>query len=204
MQDLTIRDAVVTDMPALCAVRDARAQHEAKLAEAAAGTARFLVAVTGGDIVAFASVVQRHPVNGPPKSHVPKLSDCYVAPRYRSLGIGRALVSARERIARGAGFEHLYVSVDPVENPRWLDFFQRRGYRTLQPEPYRKSEPRYSSDGKREEVLVWRQDLVADLRGIEPAETPPPTYDRREFVRRLTDPRHHEHETDSPLRSAAH
>jgi hypothetical protein len=40
MQDLAIRDAVVADMAALCAVRSARTQHEAKLAEAGAGTAR--------------------------------------------------------------------------------------------------------------------------------------------------------------------
>lgn len=169
MQDLAIRDAVAADMPALCAVRRARSQHEGKMAEAAAATARFLVAVTDGHIVAFASVFLRHPVKGPPKSYVPKLSDCFVAPRYRSLGIGRALVSARERIARAAGCEHLYVSVDRVENPRWFDFFRRRGYWPLQPEPYRKRELRFSDDGKSEEVLARRQDLVVDLCRIEPA-----------------------------------
>ena len=168
MHDLSIRDATVVDVPALCVIRAARAQHEAKLGEAVAGTARFLVALSGGDIVAFASVFLRAPVTGPPKSHTPKLSDCFVAPGHRSLGIGRALVSAREQIARDAGCEHLYVSIDPVENPRWLNFFHPRGYQPLEPEPYRKREPRHSEDGSREEVLAWRLDLVVDLRRSEP------------------------------------
>lgn len=178
VQDLTIRDAVVADMPALCAVRRARTQHEGKLAEAAAGTARFLVAVAGGDIVAFASVFLRHPVKGPPKAYVPKLSDCFVAPPYRSLGIGRALVSARECIVGAAGCEHLYVSVDPVENPRWLDFFRRRGYRPLQPESYRKRELRFSDDGNSEEILAWRQDLVVDLCRVEAPQQVPAADER--------------------------
>jgi GNAT superfamily N-acetyltransferase len=162
VQELTIRDAVVADIPALCAVRDASAQHGAKLREADAGTARFLVGISGGDVVAFASVFLRHPVTGRAKSHIPKLSDCFVAREHRSLGIGRALVCARERIVHGEGFEQLYVSVDSVENPRWFDFFRRRGYRPLQPEPYRMREPRYSDEGS-EAVLAWRQDMVLDL-----------------------------------------
>lgn len=169
VQELTIRDALLADMRALCAVRDAPAQHRAKLEEAAAGTVRFLVAISDGDIVAFASVHLRHPVIGPPKSHIPKLSDCFVAPRYRSLGIGHALVSARERIAHAASCKHLYVSVDPIESHRWFEFFRRRGYWVLQPEPYRKRESRYSDDGTMEEVLAWRQDLVVELDGIGPA-----------------------------------
>lgn len=169
MKGLTVRDALFTDVPALLAVRDARAQHEAKLAEAAAGTARFLVAATGGEIVAFATVFLRHPVAGPPKSRVPKLSDCFVAPGHRSLGIGAALVFARERITHAAGYGHLYVSIDPVENPRWLDFFRRRGYEVLHAEPYRKRELRSLDDGRIEEIVAWRQDLVVDLRGSEPA-----------------------------------
>jgi hypothetical protein len=78
-------------------------------------------------------------------------------------------VSARERIARVAGCEHLYVGVNPVENPRWLEFFRRRGYQAIQAEPYRKREARSSDDGQSDEVLAWRQDLVVDLRTIEPA-----------------------------------
>jgi len=163
MQAFTIRDAVASDLPALCVVRDARAQHEARLQEAASGTARFFVALSGGDVAAFASVFLRHPAAGSPKSHIPKLSDCLVAPQYRSRGLGRALVAARESIVRGAGGEHLYVSIDPVENARWFDFFRRRGYRPLQPEPYRKREPRHLPTGQVTEVLAWRRDLVVEL-----------------------------------------
>jgi GNAT superfamily N-acetyltransferase len=166
VQDLVIRDAVAADLPALCAVRNVPAQHEARLAEVAAGTARLLVAAAGGDVVAFATVFLRHPAQGPPKSHVPKLSDCFIAPAHRSLGIGSALVAARERIALDHGCAQLYVSIDPVENPRWFEFFRRRWYRVIQAEPYRKRELRVSIDGRSEEILGWRQDLVVDLRAI--------------------------------------
>ena len=114
------------------------------------------------NIVGFASLFLAHPAVGPAKSHVPKLSDCFVAPPYRSQGIARLLVEARESIARTKGHERLYVSVDPIENPRWFDFFRGRGYSTLQSEPYRKRELRHSSDGIHE-VHAWRQDLVVHL-----------------------------------------
>ena len=88
-----------------------------------------------------------------------------MAAAWRSHGIGRALVIARERIASQKGCERLYVSVDPVDNFRWFDFFKRRGYTALQGEPYRKREPRHSENGRIEEVLIWRQDLVLDIQG---------------------------------------
>ncbi len=164
MNELAIRDAVLADLPALLALRDARGQHEAKLAEAAAGTARFLVATAGGTIVAFATIFLRHPEQGAAKSHLPKLSDCWVAAAHRSRGIGGALVAAREEIAHAAGCERLYVGIDPVGNARWFAFFRRRGYEPVQAEPYRKRELWPRPDGTTEEVMTWRQELVVDLR----------------------------------------
>jgi GNAT superfamily N-acetyltransferase len=163
MQDLNIRDAADSDLPALCALRDAWEQHEAKLLEAAVGTSRFLVAVSGLELVGFASVHIRQPLTAAPKSRIPKLSDCLVGPAYRSLGIGRALVAARECIVRDAGCEKLYVSVDPIENAWWFEFFRRRGYRPLQEAPYRKRESRHLA-GRITTVEAWRQDLMMDLK----------------------------------------
>ncbi|MBN1425226.1 GNAT family N-acetyltransferase [Candidatus Fermentibacteria bacterium] len=165
MENMLIRDATVADIRALCVLRNSVAAHEAKLLEAERGTVRFLVAAAGDEIVGFATLFLAHPKTGPAKSHIPKLSDCFVATNYRSRGIGRALVSARESIARLERHTRLFVSVDPVENPRWFDFFRRRGYTALHAEPYRKRERRHSKDGEIEEVLVWRQDLVVDLDG---------------------------------------
>ncbi len=161
--DIVVRDATPADLPALCAVRDARAQHEGKLAEAGTGSSRFLVATIGGEIIAFASVFLLNPALGPAKSHIPKLSDCWVAAAFRSRGVGRALVSAGERIAREFGCERLYVGIDPVANPRWLEFFRRRGYEPLQPEPYRKLERWVTAAGVSEEVVAWRVELVIEL-----------------------------------------
>lgn len=170
MRDITIRDATVADLGPLCLVRDWVTGHEAKLREASCGTLRFLVAVTPGEVVGFASLFLANPTTGPAKSHIPKLSDCFVAMGHRSSGIGRALVAAREGIARAEGYQRLYVSVDPVENTRWFDFFRRRGYKALQAEPYRKREPRSSKDDRSAEVLAWRQDLVLNLGRSETAE----------------------------------
>ena len=160
---LVIRAATDADMAGLCAVRNAPAAHGAKLREAANGTVKFLVATIRGEIVGFATLFLTNPTTGSAKSHVPKLSDCFVAASCRSRGIGRALVGARETLARLEGHRRLYVSVDPVENPRWLAFFQGRGYKALHDAPYRKREPRDADNGGVEEVLIWRQDLVMEI-----------------------------------------
>jgi GNAT superfamily N-acetyltransferase len=165
MEAIVIRDATEADLGALCRVRDSIAGHEAKLREAVCGTTRFLVASSRGEIVGFASLFLANPTTGPAKSHIPKLSDCFVAAGDRSRGVGRALVEAREGIARSRGLRQLYVGVDPIENPRWFDFFRRRGYAALQAEPYRKRELWLANDGRTEERLAWRQDLLIDLEG---------------------------------------
>jgi len=163
MDSVVVRDANEADLGALCLVRGPASGHEAKLQEAARGTMRFLVAVTGGEIVGFASLFVANPTTGPPKSHIPKLSDCFVAAWHRSRGVGRALVEAREGIARSQGLPRLYVGVDPIENARWFDFFRRRGYAVVQAQPYRKRELWLANSGRTEERLAWRQDLVLDL-----------------------------------------
>jgi GNAT superfamily N-acetyltransferase len=159
---VVIRDAAGVDIPALCVLRNSVAAHQAKLWEAERGTVRFLIAADGDAIVGFATLFLTNPGTGSAKSHIPKLSDCFVAAGSRSRGIGRALVSARENIARRQGHPRLYVSVDPFENLRWFDFFRSRGYAALHEEPYRKREPRHV-DGGIEDVLAWRQDLVVNL-----------------------------------------
>lgn len=73
-RDLAIRDAVGADIVALCALCSARSTSPNRRRRGA-GAGRFLVAVTGGTIIAFAIVLLRHPVKDPPKSHVRKLSD---------------------------------------------------------------------------------------------------------------------------------
>jgi len=98
---------------------------------------KFLVATIRGEIVGFATLFLTNPTTGSPKAHIPKLSDCFVAASCRSRGIGRALVGAREDLARLEGHRRLFVSVGPVENPRWLAFFQGRGYKALHDAPYR-------------------------------------------------------------------
>ncbi len=166
MGKLLIRDAVPEDVRALCLLRDVPQIHRAKLRQAASGAVRFLVAVEAEEIVGFATIFLAHPLDSPPKSHLPKLSDCLVGRAHRSRGVGGALVCAREDIARHAGHEFLYVSIDPVENSKWFESFLRRGYVPLQAVPYRKAETHHAEDGVSKEVMGWRQDLVADLREV--------------------------------------
>ena len=159
---LRIRDACRADLDALVRVRPPREAHEDTLNEVQAGAVRFLVALLGEDVVGFASLYLEQPTSRAPKSQVPKLSDCHVAPAHRRAGIGKSLVAAREEIARQHGCERLYVSVHPDENPDWLEFFQRRGYQPLQAHPYEHLELRHGPDGPTA-VRAQRIDLETRL-----------------------------------------
>lgn len=141
MENMLIRDATAADLRALCVLRNSVAAHGAKLLEAERGTVRFLVAAAGAEIVGFATLFLANPKTGPAKSHIPKLSDCFVATNYRSRGIGRALVSARESIARLERHTRLFVSVDPVENPVGSTSFDGGGTQRSTPNPTENESP---------------------------------------------------------------
>jgi ribosomal protein S18 acetylase RimI-like enzyme len=54
--------------------------------------------------------------------------DLQVKESRRGQGYGSALVRAMERIASEAGYKHIFLSVEPVDNPHAYAFYQRLGY----------------------------------------------------------------------------
>jgi GNAT superfamily N-acetyltransferase len=68
----------------------------------------------------------------------PKLSDLYVNENYRGNGVGSDLIKYREKIARDLGYSDIFVSVDPIENPKMIKLITKHGYETIS-EPYLKS-----------------------------------------------------------------
>ena len=76
----------------------------------------------------------------------PKLSDLYVKGEYRGNGVGSNLIKYRENIARNLGYSELFVSVDPIENPKMIKLIQKHGYEAIS-EPYIKEAVFYNDDG---------------------------------------------------------
>jgi ribosomal protein S18 acetylase RimI-like enzyme len=130
-----IRDATLADRDALVAVR-ANGDYVRYLGDAAAGDCAFVVAELAGELVGFALVY----VRAGKKSHVPKLSDVYLAPTHRRRGVANALVIECETRARTHGFAELFVSVEPSNEPM-LHLLAARDYRALSTQPYSKVTP---------------------------------------------------------------
>lgn len=62
----------------------------------------------------------------------PKLSDLYVNKNYRGNGVGSDLIKYREKIARDLAYSEMFVSVDPIENPKMIHLISKHGYRLFQ------------------------------------------------------------------------
>ncbi|PQP81744.1 N-acetyltransferase [Paenibacillus sp. PCH8] len=88
----------------------------------------------------------------------PKLSDLYVKEVYRGKGIGSALIHYRERLALELSFTEMYVSVDPVENPKMIKLISKHGYSAIS-EPYSKDAIYYNEDGSGYEKTYTRIDF---------------------------------------------
>ena len=93
---------------------------------------------------------------------VPKLSDLFVHEKFRGYGVGSGLIKYREDLARGLGFSEIFVSVDPIENPKMLKLVINLGYIPIS-EPYSKTAIYYHTDGTPYEKTYIRADLKKSL-----------------------------------------
>jgi hypothetical protein len=69
------------------------------------------------------------------------------------------------KIAAGAGYVQVYLSVAPIANPRAYALYQRLGYQQLQAEPYRKIWEFTDSEGQMHRGEDWVVDMVKQLQG---------------------------------------
>lgn len=89
---------------------------------------------------------------------LPKLSDLYVKEEYRGNGVGSDLIKYRENIARDLGYSEMFVSVDPVENPKIIKIIKKHGYEVIS-DPYSKEAVFYNDDGTTYNKTYTRIDL---------------------------------------------
>ncbi len=167
--EVTVRDARTADLEGLIAIgyADRPAIHRDRLRDAAVHNLRFLVAERMGTIVGFCLLVFTRPPTWPegaPTHHLPLIIDLYVAEALRGQGIGTLMIRHMEKLAFNAGYDRLFLGVDPIDNPRAYDLYVRLGYEPLQAEPHRAHWRFMDSDGNMHEGEVWSVDMVRALR----------------------------------------
>lgn len=168
LSQITVRDAEGADLLALVAIKGAgsEALHRDRLREAQGSGFRYLVLLAGERLVAFGCLVIRRPAtwsDGSDPLHLPCIIDLQVKETCRNQGFGSELIRHMERIAAEMGFEHLYIAVEPGNNPRAYALYQRLGYRSLQTKPYLKVWEFTDSGGRLHHGEDWLVDMVKTL-----------------------------------------
>lgn len=166
MPTLLVRDATLDDIPALAALRSSAALHKGRLRDAQNPTFRYFVMQQGEQVVGFLSLVFRRPaswLNADDTQHLPEINDIYVAEAERGKGYGAAAIHAMERIAAEAGYQQLYISTEPTDNPRAYSLYQRLGYCPIQSEPYHHLWAAVDGEGHTDRGEAWLVDMVKSL-----------------------------------------
>lgn len=164
---MTVRAATLADLPALIAIKgaDSEAVHRDRLGDAQEPSFRYLVLVVEGAVIGFACLVMRRPAywsDGDDLTHLPQIVDLQVAAQ-RGRGYGTAFIEALEQMTIAAGYACLFISVEPVDNPRAYALYRRLGYQPLQPEPYPKRWTFTDSAGTIHQGEAWVVDLVKEI-----------------------------------------
>lgn len=165
---ITVRDAEEADVPALTAIKGdgTEALHRDRLRDAQGSGFRYLVLLVAQELIGFACLVIRRPAywsDADDTHHLPQIVDLRVKESHRGQGYGSDFVRAIERIAAEAGYGQLYMSVEPLNNPRAYALYQRLGYQQIQSEPYRKIWEFTDSEGKVHRGEDWVVDMVKQL-----------------------------------------
>lgn len=163
MSSVTVRAAERHDLPQLCQVRNTAPLYLGYLDECDGQAAHFLVAEQNGQIVGFGVVYLAVTKTGKKKSHLPKLSDLYVAGTHRRRGVATALIQARERLAKQAGHSEIFVSIDPVESAEMIALAKKLAYQPMQAKPYSVDATYYDTDGRPYAKRYFRLDFAKRL-----------------------------------------
>lgn len=166
---ITVRDAVEDDIPALTAIKGdgSQAVHHDRLRDAREGGFRYLVLIHEEQVTGYACLVFRRPAywsDGGDTEHLPQIVDLQVKEGMRSRGYGSTFIRSMEHIAAAAGCADVYVSVEPLDNPRALALYQRLGFEPVQAEPYQRPWQFNDSAGRVHRGEEWIIDMVKHLR----------------------------------------
>jgi ribosomal protein S18 acetylase RimI-like enzyme len=164
--EIIVRDAEEADLPALTAIRPPEAIHRGRLRDAQHPDFRFLVFIVNEETIGFSCLVFRCPLSwstADDKEHLPQIVDLHIAEAYRGRGYGSEAIHAMERRTVEAGYQQLYIAVEPLHNPRAYALYQRLGYQSLQSEPYRHLWESMDGDNKVQRGEAWLVDMVKNL-----------------------------------------
>jgi GNAT superfamily N-acetyltransferase len=150
--EYSIRLANENDLDGLCEIRNNRGLFIGYLQQQEV----YLVLAEHDNIILGFGVLK---IKG---SLIPKLSDLYVKENYRGNGVGSNLIRYREKIARGLSYSEIFVSVDPIENPKMIKLMTKLGYYEIS-KPYIKSTIFYNPDGTTYDKTYTRIDLKKSL-----------------------------------------
>ena len=165
---ITVRDAEAADILALTAIKGegSEALHRDGLRDAHDSNIRYLVLLADQEIIGFACLVFHRPSNwsdAEDTQQIPQIVDLQVKESQRRQGYGSAFVPAIELIAAEAGYEGLYISVEPIDNPLAYALYLRLGFQPLQSEPYLKIWEFKDSGGKVHHGEDWVLDMMKQL-----------------------------------------
>lgn len=136
--NLTVRDAVVGDIPVLAGLKAPAVLHEDRIRDAGHGEFRYLVLVNDSEeILGHACLVFRLPRTWPPNEEstpCPRVVDLLIHGQRRRQGLGTAFMRGIEAICGQRGCDRLHLSVDPKGNADALGFYLALGYRAAEEE----------------------------------------------------------------------
>lgn len=150
-----LRAASESDLGSLCAIRNHEGIFRKYLNQQKQREIYFTAAEQDGRITGFGLLKLSGKAG-------PKLSDLYVQEASRGKGAGSALIRYQEELARKLGYSELFVSVDPLDNPRMMQLITRLGYQAVT-EPYLRTAVFYKEDGTEYETTYTRVDLHKQL-----------------------------------------
>ena len=165
---ITVRDATEADVSDLTAIKGDRSEvlHRDRLRDAQGSGFRYLVLLVNQEIIGSACLVSHRPASWSDANdtrHLPQVVDLRIKESHRGQGYGSAFLRVLERSAAETGFEQLYLSVEPLNNPRAYGLYRRIGYQQLQPEPYVKIWQFEDSAGNGHRGENWIVDMVKQL-----------------------------------------
>jgi len=158
MGAIILRDAEVSDLPALTKIRSSEAVHRGRLRDAQRSDFRFFVLELAQEIIGFVCLVFHRPQtwSDPDDTrHLPQIVDLYIAETQRNQGYGSEAIHIMEGIVAEAHIKQLYVAVEPLYNPRAYTLYQRLGYQQLQEEPSFHSWEAMDGDGQIQSGELW-------------------------------------------------
>jgi ribosomal protein S18 acetylase RimI-like enzyme len=162
-----VREVVQADLFALSQIKPTYNLHQDRMQQSLLGCLSYLVVEDDIQVLGFGMLVYTWPsdwADSPGMDKLPMMIDLVVRVDARGKGVGSFMITSMEHITQAKGFDHIYLSVDPLTNPKALALYQRLGYRALQSEPYLERWSFTDSAGHLHEGEEWLIDMAKELK----------------------------------------